>query len=218
VADDERRAMNGMSGIKRAEKARSILGGARGSTTPPHLSPPHLELVTPATRDGNVARPFVGDRFMVSSPTRAETASAVRARVGHLIDYVRSGRIFDAIEEFYAPDVELGREAMAPMFGFGSGAGRRWVGANQDAEWRSFRVRGFGVNGDTSFIECSLDFVSRTTVSRTEIFRGAVSRSAIPENSISRISGKRNRFTMNQVAVAQWCDGKIVKECLIPRR
>ena len=99
---------------------------------------------------------------MVSSPTRAEAASAVRVRVGRLIEYVRDGRIFDAIDEFYAEDVELGRRAQAPMFGFETRAGRHWVRANANAEWRNFRVRGVGVNGDTSFIESSLDFVSGT--------------------------------------------------------
>lgn len=182
-----------MSTVNRAMKTRSILGGALES-----VHAPQLELVTPATQPRKVAGPFAGDPFMVSSPTRAEIASAVRARVGHLIEYVRTGRIFDAIEEFYATDVELGRGALAPMFGFESRAGRRWVGANADAEWRSFRVRGVGVNGDTSFIESSLDFVSGV--------------------SASGHSGNRDRFTMNQVAVAQWRGGKIVKECLIPRR
>lgn len=180
--------MNRENRVNRAMKTRSSQGGAREKA-----QMPRLELVTPATRTRNVARPFAGDPFMVSSPTRAETASAVRARVGHLIEYVRDGRIFDAIEEFYAADVDLGRGALAPMFGFETWTGRRWLRANADAEWRSFRVRGVGVNGDTSFIEASLDFVSG-------------------------MSGKRDRFSMSQVAVAQWRDGKIVKECLIPRR
>ena len=151
---------------------------------------PSLELVTPATSPCKLARPFAGDPFMVSSPTRAETASAVRARVGRLIEFVRDGRIFDAIGEFYADDVELGRGALAPMFGFETGKGRHWLRAHADAEWRNFRARGVGVNGDTSFIEASLEFAT----------------------------ANGERFVMDQVAVAQWRDGKIVKEFLIPRR
>ncbi len=127
---------------------------------------------------------------MISSPTRAQIAAVVRARVGRLIKFVRAGRILDAVGEFYAADVELGRGALPPMFGFETGAGRRWARANADAEWRSFQVRGVGVNGDTSFIECSLEFVG----------------------------GAGDRLTMDQVAVAQWRDGKIIRECLIPQR
>ncbi len=166
-------------------KTRFNLGRARQLA-----ETPRLELVTQATRAYEVVRPLTGDPFMVSSPTYAETAAAVRARVGRLIEFVCEGRIFDAVGEFYAADVELGRGALAPMFGLETRAGRRWVRANADAEWRSFRVRGFGVNGDTSFIECSLDFVS----------------------------ADGDRFTIDQVAIAQWRDGKIVRECLIPRR
>ena len=151
---------------------------------------PRLELVAPATESFNLEQPFAGDPFMVSSPTRARTASAVGSRVGRLIEYVRDGRVYDAIGEFYAPDAELGPAARAPMFGLETREGRRWALANPDAMWRNFWVRGVGVNGDTSFVECSLEFESAD---------GA-------------------RFSMHQVAVAQWREGKIVKECLIPTR
>jgi hypothetical protein len=184
-----------MKSVGRGIKSQLNSSAARDGLPAPHgLQAPRLELVTSATRPGKVARPFAGDPFMVSSPTRAETASAVRVRVGRLIEFVRDGRILDAIGEFYADDVELGRGALAPMFGFETRAGRRWIHAHADAEWRSFRVRGVGVNGDTSFIESSLDFLSG-----------------------SECSSNRERFTQHQVAVAQWREGKIVKECLIPR-
>lgn len=138
----------------------------------------------------SLAQPFAGDPFMVSSETRAQTADIVCERVWQLIETVRAGRIYDAVEEFYSPDVELGRGALAPMFGLESRAGRRWMMSNVDAQWSRFRVRGVGVNGDTSFIECTLEF----------------------------ISADGECFMVDQVAVAQWCDGLIVKECLIPTR
>ena len=155
-------------------------------------SAPRLELVKPAQHAQEVAKPFAGDPFMICSSTREQTADAVWARVGRLIDCVRKGHIFDAVEEFYAEEVEVGRGALAPMFGFWSGPGNRAHRGKHrgvDAEWRGFHVHGVGVNGDTSFIECSLDFAT---------FGG-------------------ESFTVNQVAVAQWRDGKIVKECLIPK-
>jgi hypothetical protein len=45
------------------------------------------------------------------------------------------------------------------------------------------------VNGDTSFIECSLDFVAT----------------------------KGDRLRVKQVAIAQWREAKIIKEYLIPK-
>lgn len=152
-------------------------------------SQPRLALVSDTTRATSVAPPPTADPYMISSSTRARTANAVWARVERLIESVREGRIYHAVGEFYAPDVELGRGALAPMFGFESSSGRNFRGRYADAEWLRFRVHGVGVNGDTSFIECSLDFVTRCG----------------------------EPFSVKQVAIAQWRDGKIVKECLIPK-
>lgn len=163
--------------------SKSLSGGRSASA-------PRLELVVPAAESCRLEQPFAGDPFMVSSPTRARTANAVGARVGRLIEYIGRGRVYEAIGEFYAPDVELGSAAMAPMYGLETREGRRWALANPEAVWRNFWVRGVGVNGDTSFVECSLEFESEDG----------------------------NRFSMHQVAVAQWREGKIFKECLIPTR
>ena len=133
--------------------------------------------------------PFAGDPFMVSSTLREQTARAVTARAQRLIALVCEGRISDAVQGFYAPDVELGRAALAPMFRLDAEAAMRWSRRDVDAQWRRFSVDGVGVNGDTSFIECDLEFVS----------------------------AEGDRFRQQHVAVAQWRDGLIVRECLIPR-
>ena len=135
-----------------------------------------------------VATPVAGDLQMVSSSTRARAAKAVRERVGRLIERIHRGQLIRAIREFYAPDVEVGLGAMVPMCGLGTRAGRRWSSANPDAEWRRFQVQGVGVNGDTSFVECILEF-------------------GLPNGSVHRVE---------QVVVSQWRDGLIVKECSIP--
>jgi hypothetical protein len=110
--------------------------------------------------------------------------------VGRLIETIQQGRMIRAVRDFYAPDVEVGPGAMAPMYGLETGAGRDWSDANPGAEWRRFDVKGIGVNGDTSFVECVLEFESS---------RGDV-------------------LEMEQVAVSQWRNGLIVKECLIKVR
>ena len=165
-------------------KSRSTTARGRQFATEPHL-----ELVAGSNHRASVARPFAGDPFMVSSSTRARTADAVWARVERLIQCVRDGKIYQAVGEFYAHDVELGRGALAPMFGLETAGGRKFRSRNEDAEWVGFRVHGVGVNGDTSFIECSLDFLMECG----------------------------ERFSVKQVSIAQWRDGKIVKECLIPK-
>ncbi len=137
-----------------------------------------------------LAEPANGDPLIVSSPTRARSAREVRGRVGHLIETIRAGRMIRAVRGFYAPDVEVGLGALAPMCGLETRAGRSWSVANPGAQWRRFDVHGVGVNGDTSFVECVLEFESS--------------------------SGKV--LEMEQVAVSQWRDGLIVKECLIPIR
>ncbi|MDP6981322.1 MAG: hypothetical protein QF570_22400 [Myxococcota bacterium] len=161
----------------RSERPRALAG-----------SEPHLELVV--SRDGATELPLPpsGDPLMVSSATRHEVARVVAARVAALIEAVEAGRIFDAVTTFYASDVALGRGALAPMFGFEIPAARGFLRRHVDAEWCGFEVRGVGVNGDTSFIECTLEFCARS----------------------------EERLHVDQVAVAQWENGKIVRECLLP--
>ncbi len=148
----------------------------------------HLELVASDVAAPEFPSPPSGDPLMVSSETRREVARVVATRVAALIKAVEEGRIYDAVETFYSSDVALGRGALAPMFGFEMPTARRFLRHHVDAEWCGFEVHGVGVNGDTSFIECTLDFLART--------------------------GERLR--VDQVAVAQWKGGKIVRECLLP--
>lgn len=155
---------------------------------PGNFAEPHLALVQGPTHRSEIAGPSSGDPLMVSSSMRARTADAVWARVERLIECVLAGDLYQAVDEFYAPDVELGRGALAPMFGLETAAGHNFHRRNADAEWRGFQIQGVGVNGDTSFIECSLDFVTT----------------------------KGDRLRVKQVAIAQWREAKIIKEYLIP--
>jgi hypothetical protein len=112
----------------------------------------------------------------------------VRDRVTQLVEYVEAGRVFEAIREFYAAEVAMQGNAQPPMFGLDA-HGRRDGLLAAVTEWRGFRIKGLGVNGDTSFVECALDFESEdgSTVS------------------------------MDQVAVATWRNGKIIRERFLPR-
>ena len=123
-----------------------------------------------------------------------ETAEDVRNRVTQLVEYVEEGRIFEAIREFYADGVVMEGGTQPPMFGLEAHVGleaqdqRHRLPKAVDA-WRGFRIKGLGVNGDVSFVECALDFEA--------------------------VDG--TRMSLDQVAVAHWRDGKIVSERFIPR-
>lgn len=120
--------------------------------------------------------------------THEATAQYVRDRVTQLVEYVERGRIYEAIREFYADDVEMQGGTLPPMFGLEAQRRRHGL-LNAVNEWRGFRIKGLGVNGDVSFVECALDF---------ETHDGST-------------------VSLDQVAVARWRDGKIVSERFIPR-
>ena len=112
----------------------------------------------------------------------------VRDRVMQLVEYVEAGRVFEAIREFYADDVAMQGDAQPPMFGLDAHGPRDGLLAAV-TEWSGFRIKGLGVNGDTSFVECALDFES----------------------------ADGSTVSLDQVAVATWRDGKIVHERFLPR-
>ncbi len=116
------------------------------------------------------------------------TAEDVRHRVTQLVEYVERGRVFEAIREFYAEGVVMQGDTQPPMFGLEAHRQRHGL-PKAVHEWRGFRIKGLGVNGDVSFVECALDF---------EAHDGST-------------------VSMDQVAVAHWWDGKIVSERFIPR-
>jgi ketosteroid isomerase-like protein len=113
----------------------------------------------------------------------------VRDRVNQLVEYVEAGRVFEAIREFYADGVAMTPGTQPPMFGLEAHEHRDGLLAAV-TEWRGFRIKGLGVNGDTSFVECALDFES----------------------------ADGDTVSMDQVAVATWRNGKIVSERFLPMR
>jgi len=103
-----------------------------------------------------------------------QSADQVRSRATELAGLLASGCRDDRIAEFYAPEIAPDRGAW-PVLLWGVG-------------WKELIVKGIGVNGDTSFIECRIRYTDR---------RG-------------------RRVEVDRVAVAQWRDDRIVRECLLP--
>jgi hypothetical protein len=142
---------------------------------------PGLRLVTEARPLAALAAPL-----WLAQPESAQgRADYVRKRVADMIECVSAGRVYEAIEEFYAPNVHVSPGAMAPMFCLDPQL-ERGYGERREIVWERFSADGVGINFDTSFIECELEFSAANS----------------------------RRFTSRYVAIAQWCDGKIARESL----
>jgi hypothetical protein len=121
------------------------------------------------------------------SVPRFGIAERVRCRVDDLIGRVAEGRGFEAIEEFYAPELIRRYHSMPPMLGLMTRS--RHAAREPGDPPPGIVVHGVGVNGDTSFIEWGLE------TEQSALARGRIDR----------------------VAVAQWRADKIIGECLLPR-
>jgi ketosteroid isomerase-like protein len=105
-------------------------------------------------------------------------------RVAELLRYIQSGRIIEAMNEFYAEDTVMQENRNVPTRGLAANIEREKQFLSQVKEWRGFEATATAVNGDVSFIESTMDFVATT---------GA-------------------EVHLEQVSVARWRDGKIVSE------
>jgi ketosteroid isomerase-like protein len=112
------------------------------------------------------------------------TEVSVRERVQDLIEYIRKGRILDAMTEFYADDAAMQENANPPTAGLAANVEREKQFIAGVKQWLGFEVKAVAVEGDTSFMESALEFVTT--------------------------GGQRVR--QEQVAVARWRDGKIAHE------
>lgn len=106
------------------------------------------------------------------------------ARVQELIVYVQTGRILEAIEEFYADDVVMQENTAPPTAGKAANAKREAAFLADVAEVHENRAVAFVVDGDRAVIHWIFDFTAR--------------------------DGRRYR--MDQVASQTWRGDRIVHE------
>jgi ketosteroid isomerase-like protein len=124
---------------------------------------------------------------VASVPTSTNTSTTntnVRDRVDALIEYIQTGRILEAMTEFYAPDAQMQENANPPTTGLAANIEREKQFLSNVKEWRGFAVKGLAVDGDVSFMESTIDFVAQNGAD----------------------------VHVEQVSVARWRDGKIVHE------
>ena len=112
------------------------------------------------------------------------TQSTVEARVQDLHDHIAQGKVLEAFNEFYAPDVVMQENSDEPTNGFEANLAREKEFLGAVKEWLGFEVNSMAVQGDTAFVETTSDYVLQDgTKVHTE-----------------------------QIAKQVWKDGKIVSE------
>ncbi len=112
------------------------------------------------------------------------TTHNVRERLDDLIDHIRTGRIMEALTEFYAEDAVMEEPAYGKTVGLAANIEREQAFVDGVKEWKGFDVISIGAGDDVSFYEHTMDWV---TQDGTEVH-------------------------VEQVAVAKWKGGKIVHE------
>ena len=124
----------------------------------------------------------------VLEPTSSHAAAAEQfaRRANDLIGYIRSGRIIDAMHEFYADDVRMQENNNPPTVGLAANLVREEQFVAGVKRWLAFDVQTVAVDAERG----------RVAIQSTSAFEG--------------VDGKTYR--VDQVAVQAWRDGKIVEE------
>lgn len=108
----------------------------------------------------------------------------VNVRIESLLEYIREGRIMDAMNEFYATDVVMDEPAYGKTDGLKANLEREQQFVDSVAEFLSFETPKVMVGDSTSSYE----------------------------NRMSWKSTDGQEVNVEQVAVQEWKDGKIVNE------
>lgn len=108
----------------------------------------------------------------------------LQERLTDLFDYIRQGKIIEAMNEFYDKDTVMQDNANPPTQGLAANIEREKQFLSGVKEWKAFNISASGVGDNVTFYECSLDFIAT--------------------------SGQP--VHMEQVSVAKWKNGKIVHE------
>jgi ketosteroid isomerase-like protein len=112
-------------------------------------------------------------------------ATATNVRLNELLDYVRSGRILDAMREFYADDVVMTEPAYGATVGLAANIAREEKFVASVKEFKNFEAR-TAIDEETG--------------------------QAFYENVMDWIGTDGKPYHVEQVAVQTWKNGKIVRE------
>lgn len=105
-------------------------------------------------------------------------------RINELLDYVRQGRIMDAMKEFYADEVVMTEPAYGDTVGLAANLDREQAFVDSVKEFKNFETPAIAVGDGVSIYENIMDW---TSVDGQDIH-------------------------VEQTAVQKWKDGKIIHE------
>ncbi len=114
----------------------------------------------------------------------SNTPPSVRERLDDLIDYIRTGRIAEAMVEFYDEEAVMEEPAYGKTVGLAANIEREKKFVDSVKEWKGFDVIAIGTGDNVSFYEHTMDWVAQDG---TEVH-------------------------VEQIVVGRWKHGKIIHE------
>ncbi|MGQ0555132.1 MAG: SnoaL-like domain-containing protein [Nitrospiraceae bacterium] len=108
----------------------------------------------------------------------------LQQRLNDLFDYIRQGKIIDAMSEFYDKDTVMQDNASPPTKGLAANIEREKQFLSGVKEWKGFNVTASGVGDNMTFYESTMDFIATNG----------------------------QPVHLEQVAVSKWKNGKIAHE------
>ena len=108
----------------------------------------------------------------------------LQQRQQDLLNHIRQGKIFEALNEFYDTDTVMQDNANPPTKGLTANIEREKQFMSGVKQWKGYNVTASVVGGDVTFYEATVDFIAT--------------------------SGQH--MHLEQVSVAKWRNGKIVHE------
>lgn len=110
-----------------------------------------------------------------------QSKNDVRTRAAELQDYIATGRIMEAMDEFYSDDVTMQENTDSPTVGLAANIEREKQFLSNIAEWLGFEVLSIAADGNVAFVESRSQF---RTVDGTEVDSVQVSRSIWKDGKI----------------------------------
>lgn len=105
-------------------------------------------------------------------------------RVNDLQKFIQTGRILEAMTEFYATDCRMQENASAPCVGLAANIEREKQFLAQVKQWKGYTVKAVAVGDNVAFVESAMDFINQ----------------------------QDQDVHMEQISVQRWKDGKITHE------
>mgnify|MGYP001432550934 CR=1 FL=1 len=112
------------------------------------------------------------------------SATNLHQRLQGLLDHIRSGKVIEAMNEFYDHETVMQDNANPPTKGLAANIEREKQFLSGVKEWKGFDVKVSAAGDHVTFYECTVDFIATNG----------------------------QPVHMEQVSVAKWKNGKIVHE------